>query len=250
MSLADHQERFARSQTVGEVAALKNVTKTYAGRVAVRGVNIDIKRGDFTILTGHNGSGKSTILSMFMGVAHPDDGEVILLGQSLHEISDKKLKKIKQGRVGIGFQSALVERSHTVASVARLTANANNIKVSNIRVRDLAVQFNMVDKLMHETGGLSGGEQMRVSMMRALATNPELILLDEPTGAMEPKGKAEAFRVLREIVNREQATVVMVTHDPDITREYADCEYVMQNGEISDVRRYQYIQAPTVQPAT
>lgn len=226
------------------IASLRNVTKRYAGTVAVDGVSLDVNLGEFVILTGHSGSGKSTVLSMLEGEVKPDEGEVILFGQSLKNLKDKQIEKIKKGHIGIGFQDALLDRSHTVANVVKQTSFANHIRIDNSKVVNLAERFGMLDKLMAETGGLSGGEQMRVAMMRALAPSPDLILLDEPTGAVDTKGKIGALRVLREIMLEEQATVVMVTHDPDIARDYADREYVLESGHLIDMRVYGAFQSP------
>jgi ABC-type lipoprotein export system ATPase subunit len=226
------------------IASLRNVTKRFAGTIAVNGVSLDVNLGEFVILTGHSGSGKSTVLSMLEGEVKPDEGEVILFGQSLKNLKDKQIEKIKKGHIGIGFQDALLDRSHTVANVIKQTSFANHIRIDNSKVVNLAERFGMLDKLMAETGGLSGGEQMRVAMMRALAPSPDLILLDEPTGAVDTKGKIGALKVLREIMLEEQATVVMVTHDPDIARDFADREYVLESGRLLDVRVYGTFQPP------
>ncbi|MDL2341821.1 MAG: ATP-binding cassette domain-containing protein [Patescibacteria group bacterium] len=245
MSIFSRHEQSTVLQNESVIAEVRNASKTYAGALAVNNVSLDVHLGEFIILTGHSGSGKSTVLGMLEGVVVPDAGDVVLFGQSLNHIKDKQLKKIKEAHIGIGFQAALLDRGHTVANVVKQTANANHIKVDNKRVVELAARFRMLDKLSSQTGGLSGGEQMRVSMMRALATRPDLILLDEPTGAIETKGKADALQVLREIVTEEQATVVMVTHDPDIARAYADREYVLESGELIDTVVYSQFQPPT-----
>lgn len=244
MSLFGRHEKPTEIYHDSAIASVRNASKSYAGRLVVKKISLDINPGEFVILTGHTGSGKSTVLSMLEGIVIPDEGDVALFGQSLANMKDKQLKKIKQGRVGIGFQAPLLDRGPTVAQVVIQTANANNIRVENKRVVELAGRFKMLDKLGQQAGGLSGGEQMRVSMMRALATRPDLILLDEPTGAIETKGKSEALKVLREIVDEEQATVVMITHDPDIARDYADLEYVLESGQLADIHRYGAFRAP------
>lgn len=234
MSLFRSQEAALEVDDKNVVASLRRVSKSYAGAIAVKDVSLEISRGTLAILTGHSGSGKSTLLAMLEGVVTPDTGEVVLFGNSLTGMNDAQLKRIKQYGIGIGFQSANLDRGQTVADVIKQTANANNVRVDNRRVVELAARFNMLTQLGAQAGSLSGGQQMRVSLMRALATRPELILLDEPIGAIEAKGKAEALGFLREIVDEEQATVVMITHDPDIAREYVDIEYVLEGGELVD----------------
>ena len=244
MSLFGRHEKPINLHEHTSIASLNSVTKRYAGTIAVNNVSLNVNLGEFVILTGHSGSGKSTVLSMLEGEVKPDEGVVILFGQSLKNLKGKQIEKIKKGHIGIGFQDALLDRSHTVANVIKQTSFANHIRVDNSKVVNLAERFGMLDKLMAETGELSGGEQMRVAMMRALAPSPDLILLDEPTGAVDTKGKVGALKVLREIMLEEQATVVMVTHDPDIARDYADREYVLENGHLIDVRVYGTFQPP------
>lgn len=244
MSIFGRHEKPVPTHEQTAIASLRNVTKRFVGAVAVNGVSLDVNLGEFVILTGHSGSGKSTLLSMIEGEVKPDEGEVILFGQSLNNLKDKQIERIKKGHIGIGFQDALLDRSHTVANVVKQTSYANHIRVPNDKVVNLAERFGMLDKLMKETGELSGGEKMRVAMMRALAPSPDLILLDEPTSAVDTAGKIGALKVLREIMLEEQATVVMVTHEPDLARDFADREYVLESGHLIDTRVYGSFQPP------
>lgn len=219
-------------QTV--IASVINVTKTYGETEALRGVSLGINRGTFTLFTGASASGKTTLMSMLHGIVRPDKGDVVLFGQSLDGLGEKQINRIRRKHIGLGFQDSLLDRSHTVADVMRQTARANRLEVALPRIRYLSLRFGMVNKLMTETGSLSGGEKMRTSMMRALATEPDLILLDEPAGAVDTKGKIAAMEILRDITLEEQSTVVMITHDPVIARPYADHEFVFESGKLID----------------
>lgn len=214
------------------VAALRNVTKQYAGRLAVNDVSLEVPRGELVIITGRSGSGKSTLLRMLEGIEKPDAGEVSLFGSMLSGLKPKQIKRLIHDRVGVGFQSPLLDRSFSVKDNVRLTPNANHRNVSNQRVVELAVRLGLQDKLFQEAGTLSGGEQLRVSLMRTMVTAPELVLLDEPTSAIDTHGKDEAFAWIRHAAKQEAATVVMVTHDGDVARRYADREFVIESGQL------------------
>lgn len=243
-----HKKEEHRPEYRGEViAALENVTHRYDEKtVALRGVSIAVPLNELVILTGLSGSGKSTALEFLAGIKDhgPTKGRVMLFGQSLYEQSEKNRNRLKRNHVGIGFQKANIDPSFTVADIVRGTAAANNLRISQQRVVELGRHFRMLDKLGVEGGKLSGGEQMRASMMRALAGHPDLILLDEPTAAVDTKSKVAAISLLRDIIKEEQATVVMVTHEPEIAREFADREYVMESGEVIAMHTYNQIPTP------
>jgi ABC-type lipoprotein export system ATPase subunit len=220
------------------IASLKNVTKAYAGLVVVKNLSLDVNLGEFAILTGHSGSGKTTALGLLGAFTKPTEGEVVLFGQSLNQLKPKEVNRIKRGHLGICFQNALLDGSFTVADVIRQTPGANDIDVQDEQIHALAKRFGMANKVNQYCTPLSGGEKMRVAMMRAMVSKPDLILLDEPIGSIDDKGKHSVLELIREVVDQDQTTVLMVSHDPDITRRYVDRELMMADGQLVGVNDY------------
>jgi lipoprotein-releasing system ATP-binding protein len=180
---------------------------------------------------------------MLEGVTLPDDGEVVLYGQNVNSIRGTELQKIKRQHIGMGFQAPLMERSSKVYEEVKRIHNGNGIEVSERQITELAARFDMLHKLESEVGSLSGGEMMRASMIRAMVTNPDLILLDEPTGALDPDAKQASFALMHEIVheqklNKPNATIVVVTHEPEVASQYVDRQYVMERGHVIDMQTF------------
>lgn len=234
-------ENMARTNE-NPVAVLCDATKQYAGKLVVKGIGIEVPQGEFVAITGHSGSGKSTILRMMQAIERPDSGSVSLLGQELNELSPKAIKQLVRKHVGIGFQSANLDSNFSVAANIRNIARGNGYNVTNNRIVDLATHFGLGHKLSQNAGTLSGGEQMRVSLIRALINRPEVVFLDEPTGALDTASSKKAFQGLQKIVQEDNTTVVMVTHDADIARNYIDREFVIESGKLIDTQVYSVMQ--------
>jgi|GEM_PF-1651761 ABC-type lipoprotein export system ATPase subunit len=215
------------------IATVRGLAKSYATGVALRDVSFDIPRGEFVSLTGHTASGKTSVISVMEGIVKPDRGEVTIFGRNVTNMSERRLDAFKRKNIGIVYQAALIDRSFTVAENVRLMANANRQKISNRRIVEVAGLFNMVDRLFGQAGSGSGGEQMRISLMAAVAPSPGILLVDEPTSALD-KGTSEAvFGMLRDVTRQEDTTVLMVTHDP-VAKEYVDREIVLEQGRVLD----------------
>jgi ABC-type lipoprotein export system ATPase subunit len=218
------------------IAELRNVSKVIGQAAIVQNVSMEFFPGELAILTGKSGAGKSSALSMLKGVTVPDGGEVFLYGRNINLISKAELQKIKRQHLGIGFQTPMMERSTPVNEEIKRVHNGNGIDVSERKIAELADRFDMLHKLESEVGSLSGGEMMRASMMRAMVTDPDLILLDEPTGALDPDAKQASFALMREIVEEHNTTIVVVTHEPEVASQYVDRQYVMDRGQVVDLQ--------------
>ncbi len=219
------------------VVELIEVTKTYRlGEIqvqALRGVNMKAVRGDIVAIMGPSGSGKSTILNMIGALDKPTSGKVIIAGKEISRMSENKLGEIRRDSIGYIFQfynlipvlTAFenVELPMLIAGVGREKRNA--------RVRELLEIVGLGDRAHHRPDELSGGEQQRVAVARALSKRPPLVLADEPTGDLDSKSGMQVMTILRDLAKKELSTVVMVTHDHQMA-SLADRILEIRDGRI------------------
>lgn len=181
----------------------------------LRGVNLEIARGEFLALRGASGAGKSTLLHLIGGLDSPDAGEIIFDGRDIAKLSASELTHFRNRRVGFIFQAYhllpelnALENVCLPARIAR-TSSAN----ANKRGGDLLEQVGLKDRMAHKPYELSGGEQQRVAIARALIAQPELILADEPTGNLDSQTGTEIIELLKGLSVKTSATLVIATHD-------------------------------------
>ena len=203
---------------------LKNIYKIYhMGDEEVRasdGVSLSIDRGEFVAIVGKSGSGKSTLMNIIGALDVPTEGEYILGGEDVSEMSDDQLADIRNRMIGFIFQQYnLLPKSNLLENVELPLLYA---KVPAEERRERAMRslerVGLADKWKNMPNQLSGGQQQRVSIARALAGDPSLILADEPTGALDSKTSREVLNFLKEL-NEEGNTIVMITHDNAIALE-------------------------------
>ncbi len=213
---------------------IKNVKKHYTSGddvvEALRGVDILIEDGEFITIMGQSGSGKSTLLSVLGGMNHPTSGEVVMAGVELYKLSGEKLADFRAANLGFVFQSFhLISYLTAIENVMLPLAI---VKMSNAAQKSAAKQalerVGLGAKLDRLPNQLSGGEQERVAIARAIVNKPHILLADEPTGNLDSKTSDEVMALFRELNNAGQ-TVVMVTHNPDNGR-YADRTIVLKDG--------------------
>jgi ABC-type lipoprotein export system ATPase subunit len=197
----------------------KNVHKTYLlGRRALevlRGVDVELARGDFLALRGASGAGKSTLLYLLGGLDTPNEGEVWLAGRNLAKLSRRELAQVRNAEIGFIFQAYYLlpeldalENVCLPARMARTPAAA-----AAARGRDLLTRVGLADRMEHKPYELSGGEQQRVAIARAMINHPDLILADEPTGNLDSHTGEEIIELLVSLRAEKQTTLVMATHD-------------------------------------
>lgn len=198
----------------------------------LRGVELEVRAGDFLVLVGPSGSGKSTMLNLIGGLDQPTAGEAWFQRQPLHAASAKQLTKYRREHVGFVFQfynliPTLTAREN-VQTAAELVDEA-------LPVDELLNHVGLGDRLDHFPAQLSGGEQQRVAMARALAKNPTLLLCDEPTGALDIASGRKALEVLVDLNHRLQKTIVLITHNSAIAA-VGNRVAVMRDGVIVEDR--------------
>jgi putative ABC transport system ATP-binding protein len=211
------------------------VTKRYgSGENAVTAldhVSVDIPRTTFTAVMGPSGSGKSTLMHCLAGLDTVSDGEVWIGDTLITELSEKRLTKLRRDRVGFVFQAYNLLPALTAAANVTLPLDIAGREADRAWLDTVVATVGLSERLGHLPSELSGGQQQRVAVARALATRPELVFADEPTGNLDSRASAEVLDLLRRSVREFGQTVVMVTHDP-VAASYADHVVFLADGHI------------------
>ena len=220
-------------QTVEPAVRVEQLTRVYgAGRnqvTALAGVDVGFGRGTFTAVMGPSGSGKSTLLQIAAGLDRPTNGRVVVGGTDLSGLSETRLTELRRTRIGFVFQAFNLIGALTVEENIVLPLRLAGVRPDRAWLTHVVERVGLADRLHHRPAALSGGQQQRVAIARALATPPEVILSDEPTGALDSRTATEVLTLLRAVVDEHGQTVVMVTHDP-IAASYADRVLVLADG--------------------
>jgi putative ABC transport system ATP-binding protein len=224
---------------VDAVASLKSVVKSYtrgAQRVAVlHGISLTIDRGEFLALMGPSGSGKTTLLNLVAGIDRPDQGEIVVAGEPISNLSSRQLTGWRARHVGLVFQFYNLMPLMTAEQNVELPLLLTSLSKAQrrTRVRTALHLVGLADRGAHRPAELSGGQQQRVAIARALVADPTLLVCDEPTGDLD-RATAEQILDLLQLVNREQGkTIVMVTHDPKAA-ERASRQLRLDKGQLLD----------------
>lgn len=202
------------------IIQLKDINKTYPGAVplhVLKGINLDIDKGELVSIMGASGSGKSTLLNILGILDSYDTGEYILDGIEIMNLSENRSAELRNRLIGFVFQSFnLISYKNAVENVALpLFYQGVSRRKRNALAMEQLERMGLADRAHHLPGELSGGQKQRVAIARALITNPSIILADEPTGALDSKTSREVMQVFRDL-NREGMTIVIVTHDPGV----------------------------------
>jgi putative ABC transport system ATP-binding protein len=204
---------------------LNNVSKSYnTGKEielkVLENVNLEITKSDFTAIVGPSGSGKSTLLYLIAGIDSPEIGNIIVNGQNLTKRGETWLADFRSKNIGFIYQFFGLLPTLTALENVMLPLSFQKIK-SNIaleRAKDLLDQIGLSDRFDHRPNSLSGGEMQRVAIARALATNPPIVLADEPTGNLDQKTGKSLLKILLDLVEDHGTTLVTVTHDLGIAK--------------------------------
>ncbi len=209
---------------MNEIIELRGVTKIYKmDKVlvpALRGINLKIRKGEFVSIMGPSGSGKTTLMNLIRCLDRPTEGEIYITNKNVAKLGDDELAKLRREKIGFVFQQFNL--------IPRLTALENvelpmwfaglSKKKRRERAIELLKLMGLEKRINHKPAELSGGERQRVSIARALANNPEIILADEPTGNLDTKTGKEIMRILKNL-NKQGKTIVLVTHDETFAKE-------------------------------
>ena len=203
---------------------LRDVNKTYFGAQplhVLKGINLDIKRGEFVSIMGASGSGKSTLLNILGILDNYDEGTYELGGTLIKDLSESKAAEYRNRMIGFIFQSFNLISFKTAVENVELPLFYQGVsrKKRHTMALEYLDQLGLRDWADHYPNELSGGQRQRVAIARALITKPSIILADEPTGALDSKTSAEVMELLKELNKREGITEVIVTHDPGVAEK-------------------------------
>lgn len=203
---------------------------------ALRGVSLEINRGDFVAITGSSGSGKSTMMNLVGCLDIPTKGEVYLKKQNIAKMPESKLASLRGKTIGFVFQQYnLIPNLNALANVMLpLELQEVNDKKASTRAKKILNLVGLGDKMQNRPSQLSGGEQQRVAIARALANDPEIILADEPTGNLDSKTGKYILELLHELNTKQGKTIIMVTHDLKLAK-YARKRIELKDGKISKI---------------
>ena len=208
----------------------KNIKKKYNDQEVLRGIDLKIDKNEFVVILGASGSGKSTLLNILSGLEKSDSGEVAYDNESISDYSEKQLTKFRKDKIGFVFQQYYLLNNLTVEQNVKVGANLAN----NKEYVDIIKELGLEDKLSKYPNELSGGEQQRVSIARALAKKPTVLFLDEPTGALDEETGRKILEYLLKLKDKSHFTMIMVTHNENIA-ELANKIIHVGSGRVTSI---------------
>ena len=216
----------------------QNITKSYQNTKKVklevlRSVNIEIDSNKISVIVGASGAGKSTLLHIMGGLDRPDSGAVYFNEQNLFEFTDDKLARFRNKNIGFVFQFHHLLPEFTAienVSIPQMIMG-ESLSTASKRAGELLEAVGMIERVNHKPAELSGGEQQRVAVARALANDPDIILADEPTGNLDSENSEAIHQILIDLRDKMGKTFVIVTHNPGLVN-LADKVYEMKDGKI------------------
>ena len=220
-----------------KVLEVRNLSKNYGKKgyetAVLKDISMDIYEGDFIAIMGPSGAGKTTFLNMLSTLDKPSSGKILLEGQDITALSNKELSLVRRDKIGFIFQSFNLISSLNVWENIIFPISLDGKKIDEAFLKDIIQTLGLEKKLHNLPNTLSGGQQQRVAIARAIASKPEILLADEPTGNLDSKTSAEVMGMLKMSVEKYGQTLVMITHDEDIA-QIADRILVIEDGKVAE----------------
>lgn len=216
------------------VISIRDLFKSFGSNHVLRGINLDVHKGENVVVLGRSGTGKSVLIKIIVGLLYPDSGTVNVLGKDISSLTEADLRELRM-QVGFSFQSAALYDSMTVGENLAFPLRRNNKQISNDQVR------RMVDIVLDAVGlsqainqlpaELSGGQRKRIGIARTLILKPQIMLYDEPTAGLDPITCIEINNLINEVQRRFNTSSIIITHDLTCAKETGDSIAVMQEGQ-------------------
>src|SRR5690348_16419539 len=205
------------------VMDVQNITKSLPlGRERIdilKGISFQILSGEFVSIVGPSGSGKSTLLGIIAGLDNPTTGQVLIDGVDITRMSEGQLARVRNAKIGMVFQAFNLIPTLTAQENVEIPLYAGRHEGSpSVRAKELLNLVGLSHRLRNRPNQLSGGEQQRVAVARALATNPAIVIMDEPTGNLDQKNSENVLQMIRELREATGTTFIIATHDPNVAR--------------------------------
>ena len=206
---------------------VKNIHKSFGDLEVLKGVNLEVKKGEIVAIVGKSGAGKTTLLQIIGTLDRPTKGQVMIDGTDVFTLNDTQLAAFRNKHIGFIFQFHQLLPEFTALENVCIPAMIAREKESEYKVRaeKLLTEFGLADRMHHKPNELSGGEKQRVAIARALMMHPTIILADEPTGSLDEKNKKELSDLLLQLRKQYGQTILLVTHDKELA---ALCDRVIE----------------------
>jgi putative ABC transport system ATP-binding protein len=198
---------------------------------ALRGVDLQVARGEFLSVVGPSGSGKSTLFHILGGLAPPSDGEVLIDGVDLRKLTDSQRTELRQKKIGFVFQKYNLLPTLTAADNIAIAQSLSRRQTRPPNFDEMLGLLGIANRLDHKPRALSGGEQQRVAIARALVNQPAILLADEPTGNLDTENSVAVLEILRDLNRRTGQTILMITHNPEAAA-FGDRTVTMRDGRM------------------
>lgn len=226
------------------VIHIEGLKKSFGNLHVLRGVNLDVQRGENVVVLGRSGTGKSVLIKIIVGLLKPDAGKVIVLGHNVEQLRTKELDDFRQ-KVGFSFQSSALYDSMSIRENLEfpLVRNVRNLSRADI---NKAVEKALDDVGLSQTinqmpSELSGGQRKRIGIARTLILNPEVMLYDEPTAGLDPITSVEINKLINEVQERVGATSIIITHDLTCAKETGDRIAMLLDGQFKRVGTFEEV---------
>ncbi|CBH22610.1 ABC transporter, ATP-binding protein [Acetoanaerobium sticklandii] len=194
---------------------VKNISKSYKDAVVLNNVSLEINKGDFTAVMGPSGSGKSTLLYSISSMDNPDEGEVVFEGIDVYKLSESELSKFRLNKMGFVFQNSQLLKNLSIFDniiLPGMVAKRESIEVVRARATELMSKMGIEDIKDRDIREVSGGQLQRAAICRAMINSPEILFMDEPTGALNSEAASQVMEILKKL-NQEGISIMLVTHD-------------------------------------
>ncbi|WP_347451308.1 ABC transporter ATP-binding protein [Acetoanaerobium noterae] len=194
---------------------VKNISKSYKDAIVLNNVSLEINKGDFTAVMGPSGSGKSTLLYSISSMDNPDEGEVVFEGIDVYKLSESELSKFRLNKMGFVFQNSQLLKNLSIFDniiLPGMVAKRESIEVIRARAIELMSKMGIEDIKDRDIREVSGGQLQRAAICRAMINNPEILFMDEPTGALNSEAASQVMEILKKL-NQEGISIMLVTHD-------------------------------------
>ncbi|NQZ65639.1 MAG: ABC transporter ATP-binding protein [Mycoplasmatales bacterium] len=232
-------QKFIPNSSKDIIIEVKNVVKAYTTKTlifkALNNISLEIKRGEFVAILGPSGSGKSTLLNIISGLDRPTYGEIIIDGNNVAALSDKEMTSLRRDKIGFVFQSYNLLPTLNVSDNVEIGRSLQMNKEKRLGINDVLNNMNMSDQIKKRTYELSGGQQQRVSIARAIAKSPDILIGDEPTGALDTKSRIQVFKIFQDLNKKKKTTVIIVTHNHEIAK-LANKIVNVEDGKIVSIK--------------
>ena len=213
------------------ILELRDVSKIYESVNALSNINLKVKKGDWIAIMGSSGSGKTTMMNIIGCMDRPSNGQVLINGVDISKENQKNLTNIRREKIGLIFQQFHL-LSYLTALENVMVAQSYHSMIDEKEALEALRKVGLADRAKHLPSQLSGGEQQRVCIARALINNPEIILADEPTGNLDEANEVMVIEIFKQL-HKEGATIIVVTHDPEVGDE-AMRKITLDYGKIVD----------------